>query len=82
MMQFPAHQEINTVEAMVKALQTGNYSVVLGWFSEDISENDRRQLEEAASAGQALGLIMRPQAIAVCSGGQKNRLKIHSTLYH
>ncbi|WP_275554739.1 SOS-induced cell division inhibitor SulA [Mixta sp. Marseille-Q2659] len=82
MMQFPAHQEINTVEAMVKALQTGNYSVVLGWFSEDISENDRRQLEEAASAGQALGLIMRPQASAVCSGGQKNRLKIHSTLYH
>jgi cell division inhibitor SulA len=82
MMQLPAHQESSTVETMVKALQTGNYSVVLGWFSEDISENDRRQLEEAASAGQALGLIMRPQSIATSPCGQKNRLKIHSTLYH
>lgn len=82
MMQIAGHQQISTVEAMIKALQTGNFSVVLAWFTADISENDRRRLEEAASAGQALGLIMRPQIGATCSGGQKNRLKIHSTLYH
>ncbi|MGD8164391.1 SOS-induced cell division inhibitor SulA [Pantoea sp. FN0307] len=82
MMQLPYHQAFSTVEAMIKALQTGNYSVVLGWFANDISENDRRRLEEAASAGQALGLIMRPQTGATCPSGQKNRLKIHSTLYH
>ncbi|MGD8106577.1 SOS-induced cell division inhibitor SulA [Pantoea sp. FN0302] len=82
MMQLPYHQAFSTVEAMIKALQTGNYSVVLGWFTNDISENDRRRLEEAASAGQALGLIMRPQTGATCPSGQKNRLKIHSTLYH
>ena len=82
MMQFPSCQQINAVETMIRALQTGNYSVVLGWFTKDISENERRQLEEAASAGQALGLIMRPQSSASLSCGQKNRLKIHSTLYH
>ena len=76
------HQGFSTVEAMVKALQTGNYSVVLGWITKDISESERRQLEEAASVGQALGLIMRPQSVASSLDGQKNRLKIHSTLYH
>ncbi|AIX74220.1 MAG: SOS-induced cell division inhibitor SulA [Mixta calida] len=82
MMQMSYHQGFSTVEAMVKALQTGNYSVVLGWITKDISESERRQLEEAASVGQALGLIMRPQSVASSLDGQKNRLKIHSTLYH
>ena len=71
MMQMSHHQGFSTVEAMVKALQTGNYSVVLGWITKDISESERRQLEEAASVGQALGLIMRPQSVASSLDGQK-----------
>ncbi|MFD1803047.1 SOS-induced cell division inhibitor SulA [Mixta tenebrionis] len=82
MMQIANQPKAGTVAAMIKALQTGNYSVVLGWFPYDISENERRQLEEAASVGQALGLIMRPQTGGSLLDGQKNRLKIHSTLYH
>ncbi|MTD26573.1 SOS-induced cell division inhibitor SulA [Erwinia sorbitola] len=81
-MQSPSSGAINTVEAMIKALQTGNYSVVLGWLAEDISEVDRRRLQEAASSGQALGLIMRSENSIFPSGRPLNGLRIHSSLYH
>lgn len=73
---------ISTVEAMIKALQTGNYSVVLGWFEEDVSESDRARLLAAANSGQALGLIMRPNRANSQSGRPLSGLKIHSSLYH
>lgn len=73
---------ITTVEAMIKALQTGNYSVVLGWLEEEISENDRMRLQEAASSGQALGLIMRTESSIFPSTRPLNGLRIQSTLYH
>lgn len=73
---------ITTVEAMIKALQTGNYSVVLGWFEEDVSESDRARLLAAANSGQALGLIMRPDRANSQSGRPLSGLKIHSSLYH
>ncbi|MFG1175264.1 SOS-induced cell division inhibitor SulA [Erwiniaceae bacterium CAU 1747] len=73
---------ITTVEAMIKALQTGNYSVVLGWFEEDVSESDRSRLLAAANSGQALGLIMRPDRTNFQPVRPLNGLKIHSTLYH
>ncbi|MEJ4043395.1 SOS-induced cell division inhibitor SulA [Erwinia sp. SLM-02] len=73
---------ITTVEAMIKALQTGNYSVVLGWFDEEVSESDRARLLAAANCGQALGLIMRPDRVNLQSGRPLSGLKIHSSLYH
>ncbi len=81
-MQIPQTAEICTVDAMIKALQTGNYSVVLGWLPAEIDDEDRRRLNEAASMGQALGLIMRPQYRVASSARPANALKIHSTLYH
>lgn len=81
-MQVQLTEAITTVEAMIKALQTGNYSVVLGWLPGEISSNDRRRLQEAASCGQALGLIMRPNSINIAGSGPFNGLKIHSSLYH
>lgn len=73
---------ITSVEAMIKALQTGNYSVVLCWLDEDISENDRARLSVAANSGQALGLIMRPDRTSFQTTGPLSGLKIHSSLYH
>lgn len=73
---------ITTVEAMIKALQTGNYSVVLGWLEEDVSESDRARLLAAANSGQALGLIMRPKQTNMQSARPLSGLKIHSSLYH
>ncbi|RWR01990.1 hypothetical protein ED28_10165 [[Pantoea] beijingensis] len=81
-MQLPQMGQISTVEAMIKALQTGNYSVVLGWIPHDMNSEDRRRLDEAAAMGQALGLIMRPQFCLSPSAGPESGIKIHSTLYH
>jgi len=81
-MQIPQAGQISTVDAMIKALQTGNYSVVLGWLPEEIDGDDRLRLDEAAAMGQALGLIMRPQYRVSSSPRPESGLKIHSTLYH
>nr|WP_024967651.1 SOS-induced cell division inhibitor SulA [Pantoea sp. IMH] len=81
-MQIHQPGAITCVEAMIKALQTGNYSVVLGWLPEEISDDDRRRLEKAASSGQALGLIMRPDQVNLAPSRPSYELKIHSSLYH
>lgn len=81
-MQAQQSPAITTVEAMIKALQTGNYSVVLGWFTEALTFDERRRLDEAASQGQALGLIMRSEPSHFVNAGPFGGLKIHSTLYH
>ncbi|VEA64590.1 Cell division inhibitor SulA [Serratia plymuthica] len=70
-----------TVEAMEKALLTGNYSVVLGWLP-DLTEEDRLKLRRAAELGNAYGFIMRPQRDINPTQGQCSTLKIHSSLYH
>ncbi len=81
-MQVQSTEAITTVEAMIKALQTGNYSVVLGWLPGEMTPDERRRLQEAASCGQALGLIMRPNSINIAGQRPFNGLKIHSSLYH
>lgn len=73
---------VNTLEAMIKALQTGNYSVVLGWLPEELISEDRRRLYDAALNGQALGLIMRPDPVEIAASRPFSGLKIHSSLYH
>lgn len=72
---------IATVEAMEKALLTGNYSVVLGWLPE-LTEQDRLKLSRAAELGNAYGFIMRPQCDIDSTPGHSSTLKIHSSLYH
>ncbi|ENJ4525184.1 cell division inhibitor SulA [Yersinia enterocolitica] len=72
---------LSTVDAMEKALLTGNYSVVLGWLPE-LSENDRIRLRMAAKLGNAYGFVMRPLNDTKLDQGQSATLKIHSSLYH
>ncbi|CNI09445.1 SOS cell division inhibitor [Yersinia thracica] len=72
---------LSTVDAMEKALLTGNYSVVLGWLPE-LSENDRIRLRLAAKLGNAYGFVMRPLDDTKLAQGQCATLKIHSSLYH
>ena len=72
---------LSTVDAMEKALLTGNYSVVLGWLPE-LSENDRIRLRMAAKLGNAYGFVMRPLNDTKLDQGQCATLKIHSSLYH
>ena len=45
---------------MIRALRTGNYSVVIGWLSDELTEQEHFRLTEAAEEGNAIGFIMRP----------------------
>ncbi|CNI49569.1 cell division inhibitor SulA [Yersinia mollaretii] len=86
---LPAHKVVqlrqinplSTVDAMEKALLTGNYSVVLGWLPE-LSEEDRIRLRLAAKLGNAYGFVMHPLDDTKVVQGQCATLKIHSSLYH
>lgn len=81
-MQSPRCGTITTVEAMIKALQTGNYSVVLGWLADEISVSERQRLQQAAKSGQALGLIMRSERGVLSPSRPLDGVKIQSSLYH
>jgi cell division inhibitor SulA len=74
----PSH----TVDSMIRALRTGNYSVVIGWFAQALSEDEQHKLAEAAEEGNAIGFIMRPIRADVVARGHLSGLKIHSNLYH
>lgn len=79
----PYHLKPNeTVDAMEKALLTGNYSVVLCWLEHNLTAEESMRLRQAAQKGNAYGFIMRPQGICGEESGLFSRLKIHSTLYH
>lgn len=81
-MQVSQLDPLFTVDAMVKALQTGNYSVVIGWLSEDITDEEYFRLSNAAEKGNAIGFIMRPIRAAGSGCRPRTGLKIHSSLYH
>jgi len=69
-----------TIDAMEKALLTGNYSVVISWLDEDLTDEQHHRLTAAAESGNALGFIMRPQHISATR--PQSGIKIHSSLYH
>lgn len=70
------------LESMIRALRTGNYSVVIGWLAEELSEVDQHRLANAAEEGNAMGFIMRPVSTSSAPTRQFSGLKIHSNLYH
>ncbi|MFY9995453.1 MAG: SOS-induced cell division inhibitor SulA [Leclercia sp.] len=81
-MQISQMAPCHTVESMVRALRTGNYSVVIGWCTEELTEMEQHRLAEAAEEGNALGFIMRPVRVDTQGYGHLSGLKIHSNLYH
>lgn len=81
-MQINQLSPCDTVESMVRALRTGNYSVVVGWLPEDLSQEEHLRLTEAAEEGNAMGFIMRPVRGDSYRRGQHPGLKIHSNVYH
>lgn len=81
-MQINQLSPCHTVDSMVRALRTGNYSVVIGWLSEELTQEEHDRLAEAAEAGEAMGFIMRPVRHDPLRRGQLSGLKIHSNAYH
>ncbi|MEW6484467.1 SOS-induced cell division inhibitor SulA [Tatumella ptyseos] len=80
--QIASTERISSVSAMIKALRSGNFSVVIAWLPAGLSNSERHELEQAAIEGHTLGLIMREENTFDSPGGQENRLKIHSSLLH
>jgi len=80
--QLCQHSPISSVEAMEKALSSGNYSAVLAWLPAELTHQERLKLQQAAEHGNAYGFIMRPQDDINPVKGQSLPLKIHSFLYH
>ena len=81
-MQISQLSPCNTLESMIRALRTGNYSVVIGWLAEELTEDEHAELVKAADEGHAMGFIMRPVRAQSLAGRQHSGLKIHSNLYH
>lgn len=81
-MQVSQLDPLFTVDAMVKALQTGNYSVVIGWLPEEITDEQHARLSNAAEIGNAIGFIMKPVRSTGSGCRPRTGLKIHSSLYH
>ncbi len=72
---------MSTVDAMEKALLTGNYSVVLGWLP-DLNDSERERLQIAARQGGSYGFIMKPTNEQNSASGHHSTVKIHSSVYH
>ncbi|QRG77661.1 SOS-induced cell division inhibitor SulA [Citrobacter sp. R56] len=81
-MQINQLSPCHTLESMIRALRTGNYSVVIGWLSDELTEEEHTQLVKAADEGNAMGFIMRPVRAHSLATRQHSGLKIHSNLYH
>ncbi|MET6677260.1 SOS-induced cell division inhibitor SulA [Citrobacter amalonaticus] len=81
-MQINQLSPCHTLESMVRALRTGNYSVVIGWLTEELTEEEHAELVKAADEGNAMGFIMRPVSAHTHATRQQAGLKIHSNLYH
>lgn len=77
-MQISQLSPCRTLESMARALRTGNYSVVIGWSSDELTENAYVRLIESAREGNAIGFIMRSLHVT----RQLSGLKIHANLYH
>lgn len=71
-----------TLESMIRALRTGNYSVVIGWHAEELTEDEHHRLVMAAEEGNAIGFVMRPVRHDPLAARQHSGIKIHSNLYH
>ncbi|WP_336283008.1 SOS-induced cell division inhibitor SulA [Cronobacter dublinensis] len=71
-----------TINSMIRALETGNYSVVIAWLHDDLTDDEHRRLTEAAEKGNAMGFLMRPVQPSLTGDGPRSGLRIHSRMVH
>ncbi|SQC38940.1 SOS cell division inhibitor [Klebsiella pneumoniae] len=77
-MQISQLSPSHTIDSMIRALRTGNYSVVICWLAEELTADEHERLVNAAQVGSAMGFIMRPVRNQGTLGRQLSGLKIHS----
>ncbi len=74
-MQISQLSPCHTVDSMIRALRTGNYSVVICWLTEELTAEEHERLVNAAQEGCAMGFIMRPVRNQGTLGRQLSGLK-------
>lgn len=81
-MQLRQMSSCDMLDSMIRASRTGNYSVVIGWLTDELSAEEHARLQSAAEKGNAMVFIMRPVRSALHPTGQYYGIKIHSNLFH
>ncbi|EMC4305334.1 cell division inhibitor SulA [Cronobacter sakazakii] len=71
-----------TLDSMIRALETGNYSVVIAWLHDDLTDDEHRRLTAAAEKGNAMGFLMRPVQPSLPGDLPRSALRIHSGMVH
>ncbi|ELY3760743.1 cell division inhibitor SulA [Cronobacter universalis] len=71
-----------TLDSMIRALETGNYSVVIAWLHDDLTDDEHRRLTAAAEKGNAMGFLMRPLQPLLPGDRPRSGLRIHSRMVH
>ncbi|EOC1286867.1 cell division inhibitor SulA [Cronobacter muytjensii] len=71
-----------TIDSMIRAMETGNYSVVIAWLHDDLTDDENRRLTEAAEKGNAMGFLMRPVQPSLTGDRPRSGLRIHSRMVH
>ncbi len=71
-----------TIDSMIRAMETGNYSVVIAWLHDDLTDDEHRRLTEAAEKGNAMGFLMRPVQSSLTGDRPRSGLRIHSRMVH
>ncbi|MFS7880962.1 SOS-induced cell division inhibitor SulA [Cronobacter malonaticus] len=71
-----------TLDSMIRALETGNYSVVIAWLHDDLTDEEHRRLTVAAEKGNAMGFLMRPVQPSLPGDRPRSALRIHSGMVH
>ncbi|XTZ37009.1 SOS-induced cell division inhibitor SulA [Salmonella enterica] len=81
-MQINQLSPVLTLDSMIRALRTGNFSVVIGWHADELTPEEHQRLASAAEEGNAIGFVMRPVRHDPLAARQLSAIKIHSNLYH
>lgn len=70
------------VNATLRALSSGNFSIVVAWFTAELTESEKLQLEIAANEGQCTAIILLPKRSELAAQRQENTTLIPSNVLH
>lgn len=74
--------QAQSINAILGALSSGNFSIVVAWFAEALTKNEKIQLELAAIAGKCTAIILLPETSYFSLAGQEEQALIPSNVLH
>lgn len=80
--ELPHLSQKKSVQVIIQALQSNNYSAVTAWFDEQLSESDYWALDNAAKNAGTLVLILRKKETDARGYHHKKVLEVHSAALH